>query len=181
MSDTCLILYLIWGGWMLRIIRSMSALDIAQIMTVYKESNRSNGRENYPHLSENLQLLQAEQDFYAYLGEFLSDEGSFYAVWAPEGCYTAALRLERYCDGLLLTALETAPEARRRGNASALVQAVLVYLAEHGRTKVYSHVSKGNPASIAVHTSCGFEKIHEYAVYIDGSVFHNCCTFCYSI
>ena len=41
---------------------------------------------------------------------------------------------------------------------------------------VYSHVGKRNTASMALHMGCGFEKIQDCAVYIDGSVSQNAVT-----
>lgn len=165
---------------MLRIIHSLKELDFHRLMQVYIEGNRENGAEFYPELPENQQLLQAEQDFYAYLRVFFTAPGAFYAIWAPEGAYAAALRMEPYQDGLLLEALETAPEHRRKGYAAALVRQTLAMLSERGPVKVYSHVNKKNSASLAVHKACGFTRIAEHAVYADGSVLHSSCTLCYT-
>lgn len=148
-------------------------------MAVYAESNRSGGRLTHVSLSDNERLILAEQDFYAYLLDFFADPDAMYAVWAPEGRYAAALRIERYRDGYLITGLETMPEMRRKGNAGKLIGAVLNYLSRQGSIKVYSHVDKRNAASIAVHIACGFERILEYAVYLDGSVLPTSCTLCY--
>ena len=97
--------------------------------------------------------------------------------WAElsEGKYICALRLEPYCDGLLLEALETAPAYRRRGYAEKLILAAIAHFA--GK-KLYSHVSKRNVPSLCVHEKCGFRRILEYAVYIDGSVNQRSCTLC---
>lgn len=162
---------------MLVIVRSLQELKFGQLMQVYEESNRENGAEFYPELPWNQQILQAEQDFYQYLREcFFGTNGAFYAVWEEKGSYVSTLRLEPYQDGLLLEALETAPAHRKRGYAAALIQAVLA-LPEI--QKVYAHVHKKNTASLRTHESCGFHRILEYAVYIDGSVRNHSCTLCY--
>jgi len=162
---------------MLRIMRSLSQLDFSQLMHVYEEGNISNGRELYPHLSSYEQLRMAEQDFYQYLMTvFFRQKDSFYAVWELKGHYKAALRMEPYSDGFLLCALETAPDSREHGYATALVLEVLDYLSQQGSGTVYSHVSKRNQSSLAVHKKCGFEIIKDYAVYSDGSVLQNCFT-----
>ena len=88
----------------------------------------------------------------------------------------AALRIEPYCDGLLLTGLETAPEEREKGYATQLLSAVLEYLRVSSKSIVYSHVIKNNPASLAVHKKCGFVKHLDYAVYVDDSVSQNAYT-----
>ena len=121
--------------------------------------------------------MQAEQDFYQYLREvFFPTAGAVYAVWEENGTYITALRLEPYRDGLLLTALETAPEYRRRGYAQKLIEAVLEELPGE---KLYSHVSKTNAASLRTHISCGFQKILDHAAYLDGSVLRSSCTLCH--
>lgn len=159
----------------------MKELDFRQLMQVYIEGNRENGMEFYPDLPENQQILQAEQDFYAYLREFFKDSRSFYAVWAPDGAYVAALRMEPYADGLLLEALETAPEHRGKGYAKELVRQTLAMLAEREDVVIYSHVNKKNMASLAVHAACGFLRISEHAAYVDGSVLHSSCTLSYTL
>ena len=166
------------GDLMLKIIRSLKELNIAQLMAVYIQSNIENGACDYPQLPSNMQLLQAEQDFYAYLKLFFNDNDALCAVWETQGAYKAILRLERHCDGLLLAGLETAPEARGQGYAKALVNAVIEYLCKQGKFKLYSHVDKNNKASLAVHRACGFTRILAHAVYADGSVLHSACTFC---
>lgn len=161
---------------MLRIVRSMKELNFARLMEVYAESNRENGDDFYPQLSAGQRLLQAEQDFYGYLREgFFKTEGAYYALWEQDGHYVSALRIEPYKDGVLLEALETAPIHRSKGYAKKLIKAVLAI-----ERKVYSHVGKGNLPSLRAHEACGFQRISEQAVYIDGSVNSKCCTLCYS-
>lgn len=162
---------------MLTIIKTMKDLDFRQLMSVYEEGNRENGAEFYPDLSEGQQILRAEQDFYQYLREcFFKTQGAFYALWLEGEKYISALRLEPYQDGFLLEALETAPDHRRKGYAGKLIQAVQS-LPEIG--KIYSHVHKKNTASLKTHESCGFRRILDHAVYIDGSVQTNSSTYCY--
>lgn len=155
---------------MLKLIDSLEGLDFRQLMDVYEEGNRINGKEFYPEHAENLQIIFAEQDFYTYLKEFFKEPTARYAVWMHEGRYVAALRVERYNDGLLLNALETVPALRRNGFASKLILAVLEHLQSGGNGKLYSHVDKQNSASLAVHLSCGFLVVSDQAVYLDGTV-----------
>lgn len=162
---------------MLIIVKSLKELSFRRLMDVYEESNRENGMEFWPELSRGQQLLQAEQDFYQYLHDgFFTTHGAVYAIWEESGNYVSALRLEPYKDGLLLEALETAPGERRKGYAEKLIQAVQKRC---GSTKIYSHVGKWNEASLKIHEKCGFRRILEYAVYIDGSVNNRSCTVCY--
>ena len=161
---------------MLHLAATMHQLDFGKLMAVYEEGNRENGRMLFPDLSENLQLLQAEQSFYQYLTEsFFPLPGAVYAIWTENGCYLSALRLEPYKDGLLLEGLETAPAFRKQGYATRLIQAVQQKLPE----KIYAHVHKRNKASLAVHQKCGFQVLYDYARYIDGSVASNAYTLCY--
>ena len=162
---------------MLKIATSLKDLSFSRLMEVYIESNLENGEDQWPELSEDRRLLLAEQGFYDYLREsFFCTTGAAYAVWELDGKYVSALRLEPYKDGLLLEALETAPAERRKGYAEALIRAV-----QHrtGGTKIYSHVHKSNVPSLMIHEKCGFRRIMEYAVYIDGSFNHRCCTMIY--
>ena len=164
---------------MLKIAEKLNELDFGQLMAVYEEGNLENGAELWPELSQGQQILRAEQDFYQYLREcFFATEGAIYALWVIDGQYVSALRLEPYQDGLLLEALETAPEHRHKGYASKLIRAVLEWV---GNQKVYSHVSKRNAASLRTHEKCGFHRIMEHAVYADGSVLTSSCTFCSQI
>ena len=162
---------------MLKIIRSMKELDFAPLMQIYEEGNRENGAERYPQLPENQQILCAEQDFYAFLREFFRESEAFYAIWLENGVHTAALRMEPYRDGLLLEALETMPDLRRRGYARALINETMAFLRSCGGCKIYSHVHKKNKASLAVHEACGFQRTLEYAVYINGNVNQYCCVY----
>ena len=145
-------------------------------MSVYAESNSENGQEFWPEESSHRQIALAEQEFYSYLRQvFFKTDGAFYAVLEQDGQYVSALRMEPYRDGLLLEALETAPEQRRKGYAADLVRNVL----EHaGNTKIYSHVGKRNLASLRTHESCGFRIVSDFAVYADGSVNQRCFTLC---
>lgn len=156
---------------MLVIARSMGELSFGSLMEIYVEGNRENGEELYPQEPEARQIALAEQDFYDYLqNDFFTKEQSRYMILSEEGRYVSALRLEPYRDGLLLEALETAPWARKRGFAAKLIRLVQEILTEEGSGPVYSHVSDRNVPSLAVHSKCGFRKILDYAVYLDGSV-----------
>lgn len=161
---------------MLKIIKSMKQLNIGQMLAVYEESIRENG-ERF-----SLSNRQAEDRFLSYLEEdFFRQQGAFYAVWSVNNVYQSALRLEPFKDGLLLEALETAPNARRQGYAVALMQGVLEQLKESKYRTVYSHVNKRNRASFMLHQKCGFRIISDSATYIDGTVTQNSYTLCYHL
>lgn len=162
---------------MLTIARKMGELSFRKLMDVYEESNRENGGDFFPEEPEMRQLELAEEGFCQYLAEdFFAQKGALYAIWTEEGQYVSALRLEPYRDGLLLEALETAPNHRRQGYAQTLIRAVQALPQVQ---KLYSHVSKRNHPSQGVHRLCGFETIADYAVYIDGSVNHRAVTLCW--
>ena len=154
--------------------RSMKELSFGQLMEVYTEGNLENGRDVWPYEPEARQAALAEQEFYNYLQQvFFRTADARYLIWEENGRYLSALRLEPYQDGLLLEALETAPQHRRKGYAVKLVQAALKHA---GNIKIYSHVSRKNTASLRTHEKCGFRKILDHAVYADGSVNDRCCT-----
>lgn len=161
---------------MVKIFTKLEELAFGKLMQVYRESNLENALERYSNMDKNAALLNAEQDFYVYLRDcFFKTDGAFYAVWEENGQYVSALRMEPYQDGMLLEALETSPEYRQRGYAQKLIIAAL----EEADGKTYSHVNKKNIQSLSVHLKCGFEKISDTAVYIDGSEAPWCVTLCY--
>ena len=164
---------------MLKIATTLKELNFSELMEVYAEGNEKTASAAYPNESRYQGIRRAEQDFYQYLNEcFFLSEGSFYALWLENSQYMSALRMEPYRDGLLLEALETRPGQRKKGFAGALMRGVL----DHTRgTAVYSHVSRRNAASLAVHRSCGFSQILDYAVYADGSVLTNSVTMKYTV
>ena len=160
---------------MLVLAEKLQQLSFSDLMAVYAEGNRENAEDFWPELSENERLLRAEESFYQYLKEsFFKTPGAVYALWVRDGESVAALRLEPYEDGLLLEALETHPEKRMQGFATALLTAVL----EKFPDKIYSHVGKRNAPSLRVHEKCGFQIIKDHAVYIDGSVNTKAWTLC---
>ena len=119
--------------------------------------------------------LQEGQDFYGFLSEDFFPDG-ICCVWEENGRYVAALRLQKWCDGYLLEGLQTHADHRGKGYATKLVSAALEELKME---KVYSHISRENIPSIALHTACGFQKILDYATYLDGSVHPDSDTYVY--
>ena len=164
---------------MLKIIYKLDELPFGKLMEVYEEGNRENGKVKYPHLPENLQLLEAEQDFYAYLSAFFRQEDSFYCLWYADGLLVSALRVEPYEDGYLIAALETKPDQRNRGYAKALLNEVCQHLISGGKMPIYSHIARNNLPSQKVHISCGFSEILPYSRYADGRINDYCQTYCY--
>ncbi len=160
---------------MLLMAKSLKELNFRQLMDVYQEGNQDNARELYPDMPMERGILEAEQDFYEYLRTgFFAAAGAYYALWRADNRYVSALRMERYRDGLLIEAVETLPEQRRKGYAKALLKAVM---AQVGQGRVYAHIAKWNTASRQLHEGCGFRKISDMAVYIDGSVNDKCETY----
>lgn len=143
-------------------------LDFDALMGIYWEANREKALNNYPNMELQAAHNRAEQDFYDYLrDDFFTQKGARYAVWVTEGEYMSALCLEPWEDGLLLEALETRPDHRKKGYAKALIHAVQDSLPN---IPVYSHVNKRNSPSLATHKSCGFQIIKDSVRYLDGTV-----------
>ena len=158
---------------MLIIAEKLRLISFSSLMEVYIEGNLEKAKEDFSYEPEVLGLRHAEEDFYHYLSAcFFKTPGAKYAIWEEHSRYVSALRLEPYKDGLLISALETAPDHRRKGYATLLLKEVLSTL----NGKVYSHVSKTNIASLKTHEKCGFHRIEEHAVYLDGSVNSRACT-----
>lgn len=162
---------------MLQIVRKLEDIPFSDLMAVYEESNRENGACRYPTKDKSLQLIEAEQDFYAYLHAFFQQENSYYALWRQDGGLVSAVRVEPYQDGWLVAGLETRPDARRKGSAKDLLQALL---AQMDLLPVYSHIAKSNIPSQNVHLTVGFRKMLTYSVYADGTIDDICETYCYS-
>lgn len=161
---------------MLRVISKLEELDFSQLMEIYIEGNEEHGRELWPELPYEEQLEKSRRDFYEYLqNRFFTKPGAVYAVWQEEGRYVSALRLEPNRDGLLLEALETLPEERRKGYATCLIREVQKWL---GTGRLYSHVSKRNTASLATHSRCGFFRYLDYVETSDGTRRNNSVTLC---
>lgn len=155
---------------------SLSDLSFSKLMEVYLEGNMEKAREEYNGFSEYVGLRLAEQDFYQYLREcFFTTPGARYAVLEEKDAYRSAVRWEPFMDGVLISALETAPSERRKGHAEILLREVLLRI----DTKVYSHVSKKNTASLALHKKCGFQIVADRARYLDGSVNSRAYTLCF--
>lgn len=167
---------------MLVIVRKYRDLNLGQLFDVYEESCIACGARDYPALSEAEQFLRARDDLYQYLREsFFFNDDCFCAFWELNGHYVSALRVEPYRDGVILSALETAPELRGRGYAKTLVQNLLDYHKDYEGFKVYSHIDRNSYASIAVHLSCGFQKVSDRAVYLDGSVSDRADTYLFTV
>lgn len=165
---------------MLRVAKKLNQLSFGALMEVYLDANRDQGAVLAPGEPEARQIQVAEERLYSYLhDDFFTHPGAFYCVWEESGKYVSALRLEPYRDGLLLEALETAPDQRGKGYAVRLIQAVQQYLSEQGSIRIYSHVDKKNEASLRTHRRCGFEAFLDYAAFIDGSVNRRSCTLRY--
>lgn len=156
---------------MLVIVKKYRDLNIGQLMNICVQSCCESGKRNYPQLSDSEQFLRAQGELYQYLqDDFFQNEDTFCAFWKAEGHYVSTLRIEPYRDGLVLSALETAPQMRGRGYAKSLVGGVCDLLRSHTGLKLYSHIDRNNLSSVAVHVSCGFQKVSDCAVYLDGSV-----------
>ena len=114
---------------MLILAHSLRELRFGALMEVYLQGNQEKAERDYPQEPADVGLRLAEEDFYRYLREcFFRTPGAVYAVWEEGGSYVSALRLEPYRDGVLVTALETVPQQRRKGYAFRLLGEVLVKL-----------------------------------------------------
>lgn len=161
---------------MLTIITKPEDLPYSALMTVYEQTICEKATNHYPCRDAHERLLLAEQDLYQYLIEALKNETAILALWSVQRSYVAALRLEKYRDGLLLTSLETAPDDRRKGYAFDLVCAVL---SAYPDRKIYSHIYNSNIGSVMLHRKCGFRQIAAFAEFLDGSISHDASTFLY--
>ena len=157
---------------MLKLVRKMGQIPFSDLMAVYAESNGKLAREQWPEEPEGMRLYRAEMDFYQYLRhDFFTvslvrhaDDLYIHALWMVEGKPVSAVRFEKWKDGVLLEALETRPDQRRKGYGFLLMRAAL----NEVTGKVYSHVARDNEASLGLHEKCGFRRCGDTAL-VDGS------------
>lgn len=112
-----------------------------------------------------LDSVKSQNRFFEILEEtFFSLAGARYCVLVDNRKYIAALRLEHYADGWLLSGLQVHPAHRRQGHGLHLVRSSI------NDYPTYSHIRHGNLASIALHLRAGFVKTADTARLLDGTV-----------
>ena len=154
---------------MLRICRDFKQFNTEKLLNVYHEMLLNTSQQ------EDISVFQAESEFISYVAEvFYSQENAVYAIWEHRDVYVSALRLEPYLDGVLLSALETAPEYRHMGFAATLIKCVLK---EFQHSKVYTHIHRNNVISQELHRKCGFVEILDHGVLLDGTISRNYLTY----
>ena len=156
---------------MVRFIHAFPQLEFDKLLQVYS----LNGQQDdlWDHV-----LRSKAEDVYHCFYDLFTQKGAFAAVETAGEQYRAVLRAMPYRDGWLIAGLETAPELRNKGFAKTLVGETIKYIFSTGDRKVYSHVKKNNYASLKVHEACGFIKVNDTAVLLDGSVVSSHYTLC---
>lgn len=163
---------------MIIIAKKLEELDFSALMEIYAEGNEENALKCWPEKYPEERTALARESYFEYLRDgFYGESHGTYYIYEEAGVYLAALRLECFMEGLLLEALETRPNARQKGFAKKLIKAVQALLPSG--TRVYSHVSKSNAASIAAHKACDFEIVCDYVVCDDGEKNDKQLTFLY--
>lgn len=153
---------------MLYLARSLSQLHFGSLMAVYADANRENGREAWPEEPEMRQIQLAEEEFYRYLSQvFFKTPGAICAVWEENGTVRQRPALGAVPGRASAGSAGNRPGAATKGLCRGLIEAVQTYLGEGG--KLYSHVDKRNLPSLKTHEKCGFRRIADIAVYVDGS------------
>ena len=124
------------------------------------------------------QIQLAEEDFYRYLSQVIfRSPGAFTPSGRKTGGMSAPCVWNRTGTGFYWKRWRLPPEQRRKGFAAALIRAVQCFL--DGKTKLYSHVDKRNLSSLKVHEKCGFRRVADFAVCVDGSVNQKMYTLCW--
>lgn len=127
------------------------------VSTVYAEAIRENALERDPLAGGTQALLHAEENrFVDFLCQFFRGYRNRYYVLCEGEAWVSALRLTVLDGYYYLEALETAPEYRKQGYATLLINRVLKRLKKHGTVIIRCCVSKKNTASLATHFKCGF-------------------------
>lgn len=127
------------------------------VSAVYAEAIRENALERDPLAGGTQALFHAEENrFVDFLCQFFRGYRNRYYVLCDNDEWVAALRLTLLDGYYYLEALETAPQHRKKGYATLLIQLVLKRLKKHGKVHIRCCVSKKNTASLATHMKCGF-------------------------
>jgi GNAT superfamily N-acetyltransferase len=85
-----------------------------------------------------------------------------YATARLDGVGAAACLVVHDEDVVVLAAMRTLAEARRRGAARALVHAAVRWAAERGARTAYLQVERDNEAALALYASYGFSTLYGY-------------------
>lgn len=143
---------------MLLKITSYSDLEPRKLMALYCESNAENADELYPTEEKAAALRKVEASFLHFLeNDFFPREKAAYWIWEENGVWLSAARTCETERGLYyLEALETPPQHRNRGYASALLTGILDALKAEGAFRLCDCVSKTNTASLRTHEKCSF-------------------------
>lgn len=139
-------------------ITNYDQLDTAALMAVYAGSNLENAEEMFPELEREAGVRKVEEGFLDFLkNDFFAKDNNTYFVLEEGGEWFAALRISELPDRLFyLEALETRPDARRRGYAAKLINAVIAELSKGGPFRLRDCVDKMNIPSVKTHEKSGF-------------------------
>lgn len=144
-------------------------LNQRALMGLYREDNEENTEYFYPGMDKSKALELVEKGFLDFLKTDFFNGVNTYYILEQNGRWVSALRLnlvrERF---YYLEALETDPELRGRGYASALLTEVLEKLKKSGPFSVCDCVHKENAASVATHLKCGFTVAGDGVDYLRG-------------
>lgn len=159
---------------------NLSEMNFDALMAVYEDANLREGAANYPYESATVQKQLAERDFADYLRScFFRQDAAAYCVSMEDNKYISAVRVEKYEDGYLISALETIPAFRRRGYGQKLIESLVQEYSSKCKLPIYSHVVNRNKASMNLHFKCGFRVYQSFARYLDGSVSNESTTLIY--
>ena len=114
--------------------------------------------ESMSDLRQNFDCDSAMREAYSiFVRDFIRDPKRLILVEEVSGEWASALRaIETKPGRWFLEALETTPEKRGRGFASALLLHTISFLQSVGMTEAACTISKNNAKSQAVHKKCGF-------------------------
>ena len=146
---------------------SIRKLDFSKLTALCGEEIQQIRKAYFNQFDLSEGLIKAENDFYHYLKASFFAVGGLYFIQTEGERYVCAVRFDPYEEGLLLNALVTAPEFRRRGYAYGLLRYAFEYITDKN---IYSHVSVRNIASLNLHEKLGFSLIYDYARMLNGSV-----------
>ena len=139
-------------------------INTRMIMDIYSESNSENADIFFPDETDrDTALRKAEDGFLDYLkNDFFRQPGASCRILEEEGIWVSALRLYMIRNGMYyIEALETRPDRRGKGYASALLSGVIESMKKDGPFRICDCVDKKNAASLRTHEKCGFRIVSD--------------------
>lgn len=158
---------------MLFVVKQVDDQTIEALFSIYAESMG----ELAAQFESKEEMKAAYADF---VRAFVADPKQRLFVEEDGGVWKSALRAVAMSEqSWFFEAVETMPEARRKGYGAALLRHSIAYLKDMGVREVACTIFKGNDKSRALHEGCGFAATDEPPVNAWGETEDGCILYRY--